>query len=113
MQQFKQYAEAMKIIGEMAYEAFRNPEDPNSEHSKETSPISGIMGKLLGDAEVLGNANSTPAERDEALAHIELVSEDVTLDHVEEADGVPVAAWEVLSHELSERFHRHILLLEP
>jgi len=77
MQQFKQFAEAMKIIGDMAYEAFRNPENPNSETSAETSPLEGIMGKLLNSAKTASNPNASDADRDSSLEEIELVCEEL------------------------------------
>ena len=77
MQQFKQYAEAMKIIGDMAYEAFRNPEDPNNEIPAETSPLTGIMGKLLDNVKTVSNPASKPDQIEDSLGEIELVCEEL------------------------------------
>ena len=87
MQQFKQYAEAMKIAGDMAYEAFRNPEDPSNDIPKESSPLKGIMSKLIGSAETLTNTSSTPQEQEKALEDIELVTEEIN-DKLDKAEHV-------------------------
>jgi len=80
MQQFKQFAEAMKIVGDMAYEAFRNPDDPSSEQPAEMSPMQGIMGKLLKNAKTAADPSSTIAEMDESMNEVELICEELNVE---------------------------------
>lgn len=70
-QQLKDLAQAMKIAGEMAAEAFQNPEDPNNDIPKEISPMKGIMDKLLKNANTLSNPNSSKKDVTEALEDID------------------------------------------
>jgi len=70
-QQLKDFAMAMKIAGEMAEQAFRNPEDPDNDIPKETSPMLGIMSKLKKNANTIANPNSSPEDVEAAIEEIE------------------------------------------
>jgi len=71
-QQIKEIAIAMKTAGEIATQAFQNPEDPSNDIPKETSPMQGIMGKLMKNAKTLADPNTSTEDAHSALQDIEL-----------------------------------------
>jgi len=85
-QQLKDFAIAMKTAGEMATQAFQNPEDPSNDIPKEISPMQGIMGKLMKNAGTLANPNSTSEDRAAAFEEIEFSCNELEGDTEEEEE---------------------------